>query len=126
MRRPLRGLLIVGLGLSVVLAGCATPEEPEVKLTDYVGKSIAQLEGGLPLDTGLVVYDISFPIVGKESRYRSAESGPEEDWMVVAACGSSHSVAAAVLNIEDYTKETAKAARAGEFNYLLVECAPPE
>lgn len=116
------GLFVTGLGLAVVLSGCATPEVPEVKLSDYVGMNIAEVESSLPPDAGLVVYDISFPVAGTESRYRSAESGPEEDWIVVAACGSRLDVAAAVLNVDDYTSETAQAARAGEFDYLLAEC----
>ena len=89
---------MAGLGLCVLLTGCAAPDEPEVKLGDFVGMSIAEVESSLPADAGLVVYDISFPVTGKESRYRSATSGPEEDWMVVAACGGPESVATAVLN----------------------------
>lgn len=106
----------------VALAGCAEPAEEPLDISAYIGMNVAEVEKQLPAEYGLVVYDISYPIAGKASRYRTADSGREEDWMVVAACGDEQNIALAVLNVDDYTDENARAARAGEFDSLLVEC----
>lgn len=111
------------LGISLVLSGCTGGDKEPVSV---VGETLDVARKFMP-EGGLVIYDLSYPILGLPSTYTDGEL--QTAWLVVVHCHADHAEALGVIPVADNTPEILDEATAGEFNQYLVECPgyePPE
>lgn len=115
----LRSVAAIAAGL--MLAGCATPVPAQpYKLQN--GKSLTDAEAATKstaTKTGVVVYDLSFPIFGIEASFQSELVGR---WTVVADCTAPNGHAFAVVPTELVSHEVSAKAKKQGYNHFLVEC----